>query len=386
MSAAGSPSPEAVAAEPIVARCRALGFARAGVAPVRPSRWSEELAAWLEAGRHEPMAWLAEHAEVRSDPRRLLDGARSVIVVADRYAHGGREAVSRDPDVPARGRIARYARGRDYHRVIRRRLHELADALRAEHPGHAFRACVDTAPILEREVAAAAGLGAIGKHTLLIEPGAGSWMLLGELLTTLEIAPTLDPAVEADPVRRGAGPDVCGSCTRCIDACPTGCIEPWSVDASRCISTLTIEHRGRIDPSMHAAMGDWIFGCDVCQEVCPHGRPTRRSRRGAVHPDYAPRRDGFDLLEVLGWSEDDRREAFTSSALKRAKLPMMKRNALIAAGNRLAAGVDDPPLRTRIEAIARDPEEPELVRTTARDVLARLAGTAGMGADGGTEA
>jgi epoxyqueuosine reductase len=323
------------------------------------------------------MAWMAEHRELRSDPRGLLEGARSVIVVADRYADGRPDRVAGGPDDPPRGRIARYARGGDYHRLIKRRLHALADELAAAHPGHRFRACVDTAPILEREVAAAAGLGSIGKHTLLIEPGVGSWLLIGELLTTLPIEATGDPSPSADDRRRG-GPDVCGSCTRCIDACPTGCIEPFRVDAARCISYLTIEHRERIDPEQHAAIGDWIFGCDVCQEVCPHGRPTRRSRRQPRHEGYAARRDGFDLLEVLGWTEDDRREAFTTSAMKRAKLPMMKRNALIAAGNRLVAGPRDPrppgdeTLRRRIEAIAGDAGEPDLVRETARDVLARL--------------
>ncbi len=359
---------------PVLEACRRHGFALAGVAEAGPSRWGEELAEWLAAGRHGTMQWLAERAELRRDPRGLLPGVRSVIAVADRYADGRPDR--RDPDhrEPARGRIARYARGRDYHRVMTRRLHAVADELAAAHPGHRFRTCVDTAPILEREAAAAAGLGSIGKHTLLIERGVGSWMLLGEILTTLPLEPTATSGA-GDAGRRSGGPDICGSCTRCIDACPTGCIEPFSVDASRCVSYLTIEHRGPIDPSMHAAIGDWIFGCDICQEVCPHAQPTRRSRRASVHEAYAPRRDGFDLLEVLGWTEDDRREAFAVSALKRAKLPMMKRNALIAAGNRLAGGPTGPgdaELRERIVAIAEDPSEPPLVRETARDVLRRL--------------
>ena len=358
----------------VLAICRDHGFALAGVAAAGPSRWGEELAAWLAAGRHGTMQWMAEHESLRRDPRGLLLGVRSVIAVADRYADGRPDR--RDPDHrdPARGRIARYARGRDYHRVMTRRLHAVADALAAAHPGHHFRTCVDTAPILEREAAADAGLGSIGKHTLLIEPGVGSWLLLGEILTTLPIEPTAEPT-DGGADRRGGGPDICGSCTRCIDACPTGCIEPFSVDASRCVSYLTIEHRGPIDPSMHAAIGDWIFGCDICQEVCPHAQPTRRSRRAAVQEAYAPRRDGFDLLEVLGWTEEDRREAFTVSALKRATLPMMKRNAVVAAGNRLASGTPGPgdvDLLRRIAEIADDPAESPMVRQTAKDVMQRL--------------
>jgi epoxyqueuosine reductase len=309
------------------------------------------------------MRYLAEHLPQRLDPAQLVPGARSVICVADRY-HDGRP----DPEAPAapRGRIARYARGDDYHAVIRKRLHRLADELARDHPGEAFRACVDTAPVPERELAQRAGLGAAGKHTLLIEPGVGSYLLLGEIVTTLALEPSA-PCAE----------DPCGTCTRCIDACPTGAISPWSVDATRCISYLTIEHRSAVDERYHAAIGDWIFGCDVCQEVCPHNQPTRRSRAAPVHPAYAPRRDGFDLLEVLGWDEDARRGAFLKSALKRAKLAMMKRNALVAAGNALARG-DDPGLRAQVERIAADAAEDDMVRAAARQVLRRVQADEGL--------
>jgi epoxyqueuosine reductase len=339
----------------ILERCRELGFALAGVAPAAPSRRADRLAAWLAAGRHGEMAYLARHVEVRVDPRRLLPGARAVVCVADRHHAGGA-----DPDAPGSGRIARYARGDDYHRGMKKRLHRLCDELRAAHPGHRFRACVDSAPVGERELAERAGLGAVGKHTLLIERGVGSYLLLGEILTTLELAPT--PAAEPDP---------CGACTRCLDACPTAAITPWSVDATRCISYLTIEHRGPIDPALHGPMGDWLFGCDVCQEVCPHNEPTSRTRAAPTHDAYAPRRSGFDLLEVLGWDEAARREAFRRSALKRAKLDMMKRNAVIAAGNALARA-DRPALRARLAEIAADDGEAGLVRATARQALARL--------------
>ena len=286
-------SPEAGRAI-VLERARALGFAHTGICAATPTTFDRALQAWLDDGRHGSMAYLDRHREVLRDPAGLVPGARSIICVADQYATGARDA-------PGPGRIARYARGRDYHKVIRKRLHTLADALRETWPDATFRACVDTAPLLEREYAARTGIGAIGKHTLLLRPGTGSWLLLGELVTTAELASTRDDPALHDP---------CGTCTRCIDACPTDAITPWSVDARRCIAYLTIEHRERIDPADHAAIGDWIFGCDICQEVCPHGTPTRRGRRSAVIPDdYAPRRDRFDLRDVLAWDADARLDA-----------------------------------------------------------------------------
>ncbi len=309
------------------------------------------------------MDWLERNVDVRTDPGALVPGARSLILVADRYAPRG--DVDPDPGSSA-GRIARYARGRDYHRVIKKRLHELADALRVLAPDADFRAFTDTAPVLEREHAARAGLGWVGKHTLLIDPEMGSYLLLGGIATTAHVrTPTIQRTVS----------DHCGTCTRCIDACPTDAITDHSVDASRCISYLTIEHRERIDPALHAPMGDWLFGCDICQEVCPHNSP--RDHDGpAPNEAYWSARRSFDLLEVLGWDEEARRKAFSSSAMKRAKLDMMKRNALIVLGNAIAGGRADQAdeLRTRINAIAEDASEGELVRQTARDVLDRLVG------------
>jgi epoxyqueuosine reductase len=340
-----------------------LGFAAAGIAPATPTMYERELRAWLAAEKHGEMEYLERHVELLVDPSRLVEGARSVICVADRYQGEERR---RDEETERRsgggwGRVARYARGDDYHRVIRRRLHVLCDELGARFPGERFRACVDTAPVLEREYAQRAGIGAVGKHTLIIERGVGSYLLLGEIVTTMELKPS-EPAT----------PDPCGGCTRCIEACPTAAITPWSVDATRCISYLTIEHRSIIDERYHEPMGDWLFGCDVCQEVCPHNQPTGRTQAAASHEAYEPRRTGFDLLEVLGWSEADRIKAFTRSAMKRAKLRMMKRNALIVAGNVLRDR-DDESLRARIEQIERDGSEHEVVRDTARAVLARVA-------------
>ena len=339
-----------------------MSFALAGVAAAEPTAYARELTQWLEQGRHGEMQYLARNAELRADPRKMVPGAKSIICVADRYHDGSRDDCLDSASGSARGRVARYARGDDYHVVIRKRLHALCDELAAMFPQETFRTCVDTAPVLEREHAQRAGLGAVGKHTLLIEPGVGSYLLLGEVITTL--------ALELSSQRE---PDPCGTCTRCIEACPTDAITPWSVDATRCISYLTIEHRSAIDERYHEPMADWIFGCDICQDVCPHNQPTERHRWAPVHEAYAARRDGFDLLEVLDWDEQRRRDAFVRSAMKRAKLSMMKRNALIAAGNALAKA-DDRILRTRVEAIAGDASETELVRTTAKSVLRRLKG------------
>lgn len=349
-----------MACEPLGQRvletCERLGFSAAGIADASPSRYERELREWLAAGRHGSMAWLARHVDVRLDVTRLLPGARSVVMVTDNYAAPGSDAREASAD-HRHGRIARYARGRDYHRVIKRRLHTLADELRREHPDAGFRAFVDTAPALERELAQRAGLGWIGKHTLLLHQTRGSYMLIGGLATTLDLAP---------PAEQRTITDHCGTCTRCIDACPTEAITPYSVDASRCISYLTIERREAIDRAFFPAMRDWIFGCDICQEVCPHN--ARAKGDVVIREEYASTRSGFDLLDVLRWREDDRQHAFNSASLKRATLAMIKRNALIAAGNALAR-THDPELVQRIRDIADNSTEPAMVRETATAVL-----------------
>jgi len=226
---------------------------------------------------------------------------------------------------------------------------------------------------------------------LMIHPRHGSYFLLGTIVTTLDLQTSEQAGYRAE---LSPPTDHCGSCTRCIDACPTGAISPggYSVDGTRCISYLTLEHRSAIDPARFAAMGDWIAGCDVCQDVCPHNhrrlttkkttdtiappdtnRPPDTIAPLPIHPRYTPRppAPGLDLLEVLGWTEDDRRAVLQGSAIKRIKLDMMIRNALIVAGNRLKQD-DNPALRKRIEAIANDAAAPEMVQATAREVLARL--------------
>ncbi len=372
--------------EMILQRCRELGFARAGIARAEPTGYEKQLRAWLAAGHHGEMDYLNRHEELLIYPTRLVEGAKSIICVADYHGEAvertqghskpgrPRPRVRPDTQKPPEiggdesgttsstqtGRIARYAQGDDYHPIIKKRLHLLCDEIAAQHEDETFKACVDTAPLLEREHAQRAGLGSVGKNTLLIEPGRGSYFFLGEIITTLDLKPT--ESTTSDP---------CGTCTRCIDACPTNAITPFSVDATRCISYLTIEHRSAISTEFFTPMANWIFGCDICQEVCPHNQSKSRGDRPQINEAYAPRRDGFDLLEILNWSEDDRRTAFTKSAMKRARLAMMKRNALIAAGNALAVE-DVPEIRAKIASIASDAEEDPLVRETANDVLAHL--------------
>lgn len=352
----------------IRASCRGLGFELSGVCDVRPSAWAEHYHAWLRAGKHGTMDYLARNTQLRAQPELLLPGARSAIMVADLY-HARRDTritVSAQ-DYPPVGKIARYARGRDYHKVMKKRLHALCDELKAQHPSAEFRAFVDTAPLMEREIAQLAGLGWIGKHTLLIHPRIGSFVLLGGILTTLEIAKASEPIT-----------DHCGTCTRCIDACPTEAITPYSVDASRCISYLTIENRGPIEPRFQKAMGDWLYGCDICQEVCPHNSPRPpETDVGAINPAYEPRRHSLSLLDVLRWNEEDRVDAFAGTAMTRASLGMMKRNAVIVAGNAIRNGCSDPDrseLLLRLKELASDhadsPELANLAAETLRDLNA----------------
>jgi len=369
------------------------GFGMVGIGPADISDHADTVRAWIAEGRHGEMGYLANHLHTRLDPRQLVEGARAVICVADAYPDRlptSAERASAGGQAP-RGRVARYAWGDDYHKVMKRRLHALADAMRDAFPGEQFRCTVDTAPILEREHAARAGLGWQGKNTMLIHPRHGSYFLLGCIVTTLEMR-AAEPPDSNRPY--AAATDHCGTCTRCIEACPTGCIEDpaetgrRAIDASRCISYLTIEHREPIAAELHEPMGRWVAGCDVCQEVCPYNDTARdaagtgRRETGTppasarvplpVHPPYRPRdlARGLDLVEVLGWTAEDRQRVFRGSALKRIKLDMIRRNAVIALGN--AIDPEDDESLKRLGQIAADPEEPELVRRTARQALDRL--------------
>jgi epoxyqueuosine reductase len=310
----------------VKAFARNLGFDLVGIAPASPSAYRAYLQDWLTQGRHGTMSWLAGRFEERTDVGTYLPGAKSVICVALNYH------VPLDPadESTPQGRIGRYALGDDYHEIIKARLHKLADWLR-QISGAQTRACVDTAPVMEKELAARAGVGWVGKNTCVINERIGSWTLLGEVITTADLAFD-DPAV-----------DRCGSCTRCIDACPTGAITaPYQLDATRCISYLTIEHRSEVDPALAPRIGDWLYGCDICQDVCPWNSKAPTAADEALQPRFPA--GTLDLDYVLGWSDDDYRANLRSSAMKRVKLPVLRRNAAIARSN-LATFSTTPPRR-----------------------------------------
>ena len=293
------------------------GFDRAGVARVEPSAQGEPFLAWLGQGAHAEMGYLQRRVEARLSPAEILEGARSVVCVALQYeSESGEQAA--EGDLP-RG-VARYARGRDYHDVMTPALKALAERISAAFPGTGARWYVDTGPVLERELAARAGIGAVGKNTMLLHPEAGSWFLLGELFLTLDLAP--DPPM-AEP---------CGSCTRCLEACPTGALpRPYFLDSRRCISYWTIEHRGDIPASVRESLGEWVFGCDICQEVCPwNDSPTVTGSAALGGAGW----HGFDLRDLLGLRREQYTERFRGSPLKRAKLEGLQRNAAVAMGNR----------------------------------------------------
>lgn len=252
-------------------------------------------------------------------------------------------------------RVARYARGQDYHEVMGERLRVLEARVREAFPACETRCYVDTGPVLERELAARAGLGAVGKNTMLLHPEGGSWFLLGELFLSLDLAPDQPLA------------DLCGSCTLCLDACPTGALpEPYRLDSNRCISYWTIEHRGPLPPAARRMVGGWVFGCDVCQEVCP----WNAAPAGAVHPEMElPQERGELTLErLLRLPREEYVERFRGSPMKRAKLAGLQRNAAVAMGNRLESRHVGP-----LAAALREGEP--LVRVHAAWALGRIGGT-----------
>ena len=306
-------------ARAVKARGRELGFDLVGIAPADRSRHADYVRQWLDDGRAGSMEYLTRRFEERVDPAAYLPGARSVICLAINY-HVPLQPVP-ESERDRHGRIARYALGDDYHEVLKSRLHALSDWLRETAPGAQTRACVDTAPVLERELAARAGVGWVGKNTCVISPKIGSWLLLGEVITTIDLPPD-EPAT-----------DHCGTCTRCLDACPTGAITaPYQLDARRCISYLTIEHRAAgVPPEYQAAVGDWLYGCDVCQDVCPHNRKAPASADPALQPRFPT--GTLNVDDVAGWTDDDYRTRLRGSAMKRTKLPMLQRNARLVAAN-----------------------------------------------------
>ena len=295
-------------------RARSAGLDLCGIAPAAPSQHARFLREWLETGRHGEMAWMASRFEERADVRNYLPGAKAVICCAISY----NIPLAPPPQGELSGRVARYALGDDYHEHMKTRLFALADWLRASAGGET-RVCVDTAPVLERELAARAGIGWQGKNTCLINTHVGSYLLLGEIITSLEL-PTDNPAL-----------DRCGTSTRCLDACPTQALAPYQLDATKCLSYWNIEFRGDIPRDIAAAMGDWLYGCDICQEVCPWNRKAPHATDPAVQPRFPS--GTVDVCSVLGWTDDDYRQHLRGSAMKRVKLPMLQRNASIVLEN-----------------------------------------------------
>ena len=294
----------------------ALGFDLAGIAALGPAATADAFDAWIDAGHAGVMHYLERGAAKRRDSRRARPGTTHAIVVALDY--GGRE-----PSGP----VARYARGDDYHDVMESRLRELHARLEAD-VGHAIagKPYVDTGPLLERDLARRAGLGWFGKNTNLLHPALGSFFFLGALVLDLEME--TDTPFEADR---------CGSCTRCIEACPTDAIvAPRQLDATRCISYLTIELKDAIPVEFREAMGELLYGCDICQDVCPY---TRKFAQDLKVSEFAPRsaisgKDAATLArELLGMSQPEFSSAFKGSPMKRAKLRGLKRNAAVVLGN-----------------------------------------------------
>jgi len=296
-----------------------LGFDRVGVAPAVPPPHYGHFLDWLDAGHAAGMDYLHRYAGLRGHPERLLEGARSVVVAGMVYGRPGH-----DPPGPTEGKVARYARGADYHETLWRRLDALLDWLRAERPGTNGRSVADSAPLLERDFARLAGLGWVGKNTMLIDRKLGSFTVLGAIITDAPLEP--DP-----PHDRGH----CGTCTRCLDACPTDAFNgPYTLDSGRCISYLTVEHRGPIDEAFADRLDGWVFGCDVCQDVCPWNRKAPPGRTPALDP--RPGLTNPDLIDWLERDPDEFRKSLKGTALARAKRTGLLRNAALILGTRAA--------------------------------------------------
>jgi epoxyqueuosine reductase len=333
----------------VKALARAAGFDLAGIASAEPPGCLSHFGDWIAAGYAGELAYLTEQAERRRDLRLAFPWARSVICVALQYDSSPPYSTAAPLD---RGWISRYAWGDDYHEVVGSRLRQLRANLFAELGAHESRAYVDTGPIVERAYAVAAGLGFCGKNGCVIHPEHGSWLFLGEVVTDLDL-------VADAPL-----PGRCGRCTACLDACPTqALVAPYVLDARRCISYLTIEQRGAIPGQFCRALGRHVFGCDVCQDVCPWNRRRRHRGLSAFEPQpglFAPA-----LGELAALDERAFRERFRRSAVARTRRRGLLRNAAVALGNVSAAGDT-----VSLDRLASDSEL--LIAQHARDALQRI--------------
>lgn len=346
MNSSRSPIDPARLAQQIKSWGAELGFQKVGISDTDLTEAEHHLAQWLAQGYHGEMDYMQRHGSRRTRPAELVPGTLRIIAVRMDYLPDEPDAAMLLAD-PARAFISRYALGRDYHKVLRTRLQQLATRIADVVGPFGYRAFVDSAPVMERAIAAKAGLGWIGKHSNLLDRGAGSWFFLGELYTDLPL-----------PVDRPLD-EHCGTCQACLDVCPTRAIvAPYRVDARRCISYLTIELKGSIPVPLRPMLGNRIFGCDDCQQVCPWNRFATPS----AEADFAPR-NGLDtatLLDLFNWSEDEFLARTEGSAIRRIGYLRWLRNIAVALGNagpdpaiaaalrRRIDDVDDPVVREHI--------------------------------------
>lgn len=329
-------------------RARALGFTLSGIAPATEPDSFTRYESWLDAGYAGTMDYLHRRRENRRHPRSIVPEVRSVLMLA--FEYGQPRSDGEPAEAEPLGRIAAYARGPDYHRLIWDRQNELAAWLMAEVPGSIAFGVADTAPLLERDFARRAGLGWIGKNTMLINKYRGSTFFLGGLLTNLELLPDRPHATRH-----------CGTCTNCLDACPTGALlEPGLLDARKCISYLTIEYRGTISDDLSGQIGDWLWGCDVCQDVCPWNRDPQA---GPFPTD--PALATLDPVELLGLTDAAFRKRFRGTVFFRGKRSGLLRNAAIVLGN-----TGDRQILPVLEQAANDPDT--VIAEAARWAIARI--------------
>lgn len=299
---------------------RELGFAQLGVSDIDLKEHEEHLQRWLEAGYQGEMQWMGAHGNKRSRPQELVPGTCRVLSLRMDYL-----PLAEDPNKVLsqqdKAYIARYTLGRDYHKLVRKRLAKLAQRIESELHGGRYRAFVDSAPVLERALAERAGLGWIAKNTMLINSDAGSWFFLGEIFTDIPL-----------PVDPPQSQKHCGSCRACLDICPTQAfVGPFKLDATRCISYLTIEHKGSIDPTLRPLMGNRIFGCDDCQLVCP----WNKFAQATGEDDFQPRHelDDSSLVELFMWDQETWESRTEGSAIRRIGYERWLRNLAVALGN-----------------------------------------------------